>query len=372
MKMLKKFAAIGIGVSMLVSVAACGTTRSGSQDQSETKTLDPSKTLVGISMPEQQLERWNKDGQNLKQLLEAQGYQVNLQYADGKTDLQTSQIQNMANQGAKIVIIASLDGQATGAAAELCKENGATVIAYDRMIMNTDAVDYYTSFDNEKIGEMQGKYIVDSLKLEQGATGPFNVELMSGSPDDNNAKYYFEGAWKYLGPYFKSGVLQSQSGKVPESVDRWQSIGIQSWDRQKAQSEMENRINSYYNMGVRLDAVLSPNDSIALGTVNAIEGAGLNYYPIITGQDAENANVQAIVQGKQSMSVFKDYKKLADAAVEIVNAVAQGKQAKTSTTQNNDTKDVPSQLVVPEVVDKANVKTLLVDSGYISAHDAGL
>lgn len=372
MKTWMKTVAMGASIAMLIGAGGCGSSRGGSATSSEASGKDPSSISVGISMPEQQLERWKKDGSNLKQILEKRGYKVVLQYADGKVDQQTSQIQNMANQGADIVVIASLDGVATGAAAETAKDNGATVIAYDRMIMNTDAVDYYTSFDNTKIGEMQGEYIVKKLGLDQGKKGPFNVELMSGSPDDNNAKYYFEGSWSKLGQYFESGVLQSRSGKVPKSVDDWQTIGIQNWDRQKAQAEMENRINSFYGDGERLDAVLASNDALALGTVNAVESAGWDYYPIITGQDAEKANVQAIVQGRQTMSVYKDFRKLADITAGIIDDVVAGKTPKTQETYPNGNKDVPSIMAVPEAVDKDNVKSLLVDSGYISAEDAGL
>lgn len=352
--------------ALLLPLTACGTARGGAEAS------DSSEVNIGISMPEQQLERWQLDGDNLKKQLESYGYKVTLQFADGKTDLQSSQIQNMANQGANYVVIASIDGTATGAAAEQAASNGAKIIAYDRLIMNTDAVDYYTTFSLTDVGKMQGQYIVDKLGLENGKKGPFNVELMSGSPTDNNAKYYYEGAWSVLEPFFTSGVLQSKSGKVPKTVDDWQSIGIDNWDRQKGQAEMENRINSFYNDGTKLDAVLAPNDAIALGTVNAVEGAGWNYFPIITGQDAEKANVQAIVQGKQSMTVYKDTRELAKTTAALIKDLVDGKKPNAEDTFNNGNKDVPSVLLTPISVDKDNVQKELVDSGYISASDAGL
>ena len=356
--------------ALLVPLAACGSTRGGGASDSEPK--DASEVKVGISMPEQMLERWKIDGENLKKQLEGYGYDVTLQYADGKTDLQTSQIQNMANNGMDYVVIASIDGTATGAAAEQVVDNGGTVIAYDRLIMNTDAVDYYATFSLDQVGEMQGEYIEQALGLKDGAKGPFNVELMAGSPTDNNARYYFEGAWEVLGPYFESGVLQSKSGKVPSSVEDWQSIGIDNWDRQKAQNEMENRINSFYNDGTKLDAVLAQNDAEATGTYNAVESAGWDYYPVITGQDAEKANVQAIVQGKQSMTVYKDTRELAKATAEMIKDLVEGKEPEAPDTFNNGVKDVPSQLLTPVTVDKNNLKEVLVDGGYISAEDAGL
>lgn len=367
----KKMMAVLSGAAMVLSFGACGASR-GSSGAASSGTMDPSKTTIGISMPEQQLERWSRDGANLKKDLEKDGYKVLLQYADNKTDLQASQIQNMANQGANIVVIAALDGTAVGPAAEAAKSNGATVIAYDRLIMNTDAVDYYTTFNLSEVGKLQGQYIVDQLGLKDGKKGPFNVELMTGSPTDNNAKYFFEGAWNVLGPYFKSGVLVSPSGKVPKSTDDWQSIGIQNWDRQNAQNEMQNRINSFYTGGKHLDAVLAPNDALAMGTVNAVDAAGWNYYPVITGQDAEKANVANIVGGKQSMTVYKDTRKLASTTVKMIEDIANGKKPDTTENYNNGKKDVPSVLLTPVVVDKSNVQSELVDSGYITAKEAGL
>ena len=361
------------GIVMLASAGACGGSRGATAGGGGgIKAKNPSDVTVGISMPEQQLERWRLDGDNLKKQLESKGYKVLLQFADNKTDLQASQIQNMANQGADFVVIASIDGTAVGPAAEAAKSNGATVIAYDRLIMNTDACDYYSTFNITEVGKLQGQYIVKKLGLDSGTKGPFNIELMTGSPTDNNAKYYFQGSWSVLEPYFKNRSLVSPSGRVPKNMEAWQSIGIQNWDRQNAQSEMENRINSYYNSGRHLDAVLAPNDAIAMGTVNAVDAAGWNYYPIITGQDAEKANVANIVAGKQTMTVYKDTRKLADSTAALIEKLVKGQKPKTNDTFNNNNKDVPSVLLKPVSVDKGNVKKELVDSGYISAADAGL
>ena len=365
-----KLIGVAAAAAMLIPMAACGSSRGGDAASGEPKAAGD--VNVGISMPEQMLERWKIDGENLKKQLEGYGYKVTLQYADGKTDLQTSQIENMANNGMDYVVIASIDGTATGAAAEQVAANGGKVIAYDRLVMNTDAVDYYTTFSLEEVGKLQGQYIEQKLGLKDGKKGPFNVELMAGSPTDNNAGYYFKGAWDVLGPYYKSGVLTAKSGKVPASADDWQSIGIDNWDRQKAQSEMENRVNSFYNDGTKLDAVLAQNDAEATGTYNTIEAAGWDYYPVITGQDAEKANVQAIVKGKQSMTVYKDTRELAKATAEMIKALVEGKTPEAPDTFNNGNKDVPSQLLTPVSVDKDNLKEVLVDGGYISAADAGL
>jgi putative multiple sugar transport system substrate-binding protein len=366
MKKWIKLTASAAAVGMLMTTAACGSSRGESGTKS-------SQVSVGISMPEQQLERWQIDGNNLKKKLESYGYKVTLQYADGKTDLQSSQIQNMANNGVNYVVIASIDGTATGSAAEQAKSSGAKVIAYDRMVMNTNAVDYYATFSLTEVGKMQAEYIVNKLGLKDGKKGPFNVELMSGSPTDNNAKYYYQGAWSVLGQYFKSGVLQSKSGKVPKTANDYRSIGIDNWDQQKAQNEMENRINSFYSRGTNhLDAVLAPNDALARGTVQAVQSAGLNYYPIITGQDAEQASVQDIVKGEQSMTVYKDTRKLADTTADLIKDLVDGKKPKTTSTFPNGNKNVPSIMLTPVSVDKSNVKKEIVDSGYMTAAQAGL
>lgn len=366
----KKTLAIATTATVLLSAAACGSTRSGGGSSSAKK--DVKDISVGISMPEQMLERWKKDGDNLKSALEKYGYKVVLQYADSKTDLQTSQIQNMANNGVDYVVIASIDGTATGRAAEQARQNGAKVIAYDRLIMNTDAVDYYATFNLEKVGQMQGQYIVDKLGVEKGKRGPFNVELMAGFPTDNNAGIYFKGAWSALGKYFKNGTFKSLSHKVPKSAEDWQSIGIDNWDRNKAQNEMENRVNSFYNNGEHLDAVLAQNDAEAMGTVNVVKAVGWNYYPVITGQDAEQANIQAISHGQQSMTVYKDTSKLAKATADMIHDMVQGKKPSTDTSYNNGNKDVPTVSLKPVAVDKSNLRSELVDSGYITAGKAGL
>jgi putative multiple sugar transport system substrate-binding protein len=371
MKKWMKGVALVAGMMMLLPAAACGNGRDSqpSTPSGDTKAED---ITIGVSMPSQQLERWNKDGANLKQQLEDKGYKVILQFADDKVDQQASQIQNMANQGAQYLIVAAIDGTAVGPAVEAAKENGATVIAYDRLIMNTDAVDYYATFNLEDVGHLQGQYIVQALGLDQGKKGPFNIELMTGDPADNNAKFFYSGAWAELEPYFKSGALVSPSGKVPETPDDYQSIGIQNWDTQKAMDEMQNRINSYYTDGKHLDAVLSPNDSLALGTINAINAAGWDYYPIITGQDADTPNVPLIVKGEQAMTVFKDTRQLADATAQMVVALINGETPTTDSTFDNGNKTVPSQQLKPVIVTKDNVQSALVDSGYISAEDAGL
>ena len=261
--------------------------------------------LIGVSMPTKNLERWSRDGENLKSLLEDLGYVVELQFADNKVEQQNSQIQTMINKSPAVIVVGSIDGSALGPVLETASGLGVKVIAYDRLIRDTKAVDYYVTFDNYNVGALQGRYIVDALDLDHTA-GPFNFEPFAGSPDDNNARFFFAGAWDVLTPYISSGKLVCPSGKLPASVDDWQSIGIQAWSNTTAQAEMENRLNSFYSATTRVDVVLCPNDAIALGVGQALDSAGYggSDWPVLTGQDADQANVANIVNGKQSITVF--------------------------------------------------------------------
>lgn len=331
--------------------------------------------LIGVSMPTKNLERWSRDGENLKSLLEDLGYTVELQFADNKVEQQNSQIQTMINKSPAVIVVGSIDGSALGPVLQSAAGLGIKVIAYDRLIRDTEAVDYYVTFDNYNVGAMQGQYIVDALDLEN-ASGPFNFEPFAGSPDDNNARFFFEGAWDVLSPYIESGKLVCPSGKMPSSVDDWQSIGIQAWSNTTAQAEMENRLNSFYSSTKRVDVVLSPNDAIALGVGQALASAGYNddNWPVLTGQDADQANVENIVKGRQSMTVFKDTRLLGERCATMVDQIAQGQEVEVNDTESYDNGQlvVPSYLLDPVTVDADNVREVLVDSGYYTAAEVGL
>lgn len=363
-------AALALGASACSSTRTSDTATSGSQSGSSA-----AGGLIGVAMPTKSLERWNRDGSHLEDLLKKAGYQVSLQYADNKVDQQISQIENMINSGAKILVVGSIDGSALGPALEEAHSRNIKVIAYDRLITGTDAVDYYATFDNYKVGQLQGQFLETQLGLKDGK-GPFNFEPFSGSPDDNNAKFFFSGAWDVLKTYVDKGQLVIPSGKNPKTDDNWQSIGIQSWSTTTAQSEMQNRLNSFYQ-GKKVQAVLSPNDAIALGVAQALEGAGYTVgseWPVLTGQDADQANVQNIVAGKQSMTVFKDTRELGDTVAKMVDEISKGETVTVNDTKSYDNgkKVVPSELLTPVVVTKDNVKKVLVDTGFYKASDLGL
>ncbi len=370
-----KVAAAVAGVALLAgSLTACSSTKTDTAASGGSSASGGG--LIGIAMPTKSLERWNKDGANLESLLKAEGYTTSLQYADNKVDQQITQLQNMINAGAKVLVIASIDGTALAPVLSDAASKGIKVIAYDRLINKTDNVDYYATFDNYQVGQDQGKFIEKTLGLADGK-GPYNLEPFAGSPDDNNAKFFFSGAWDVLLPYVQKGQLVVPSGKSPKSDADWASIGILGWGSKDAQSEMENRLNSYYTGGKKVDVVLSPNDSLALGIAQALEGAGYTPgadWPVLTGQDADQANVKNMLAGKQSMTVWKDTRTLAKQVSVMVDQIVKGEKVTTNDdkTYDNGNKVVPTFLLPPQVVTKDTVKTDLVDSGYYTAADLGL
>ncbi|HET7398274.1 MAG TPA: sugar-binding protein [Intrasporangium sp.] len=359
-------------VALLTTTAACSSTRdAGSTGGAAT---GASGSLIGIAMPTKSLERWNKDGSHLDDLLKKAGYTTTLQYADNKVDQQITQIQNMVNQNPKALVIAAINGTALAPVLATAKSKGIKVIAYDRLINGTENVDYYATFDNYKVGQLQGEFIKEKLA---NLPKPANLEPFAGSPDDNNAKFFFSGAWDVLLPLVKSGELTVPSGKSPASNEEWTKIGIQGWGSDTAQSEMQNRLNSFYAGGKKVNVVLSPNDSLALGIAQALEGAGYKpgpSYPVLTGQDADKANVLNIIAGKQSMTVWKDTRTLGDQVAKMVDQIVKGEKVDVNDEKsyNNGNKVVPTYLLPPVVVTKDDIKTKLIDTGFYKASDLGM
>ncbi|MHA7861380.1 substrate-binding domain-containing protein [Tessaracoccus sp. Y36] len=375
-------AALAVG-----TLAACSSERGGgaspapadgSEAAPSTSTSAPAAGgLIGIVMPTKSLERWNRDGAHLEGLLQDMGYETSLQYADNKQDQQNNQLQNMINDGAKVVVVASIDGTAMGPVLQQAADAGVKVLAYDRLINGTENVDYYATFDNYKVGQLQGQYVLDHMDEYKNEDGSINLEPFAGSPDDNNVRFFFGGAWDLIGPKVQSGELTVPSGKAPADSEGWASIGIQNWASSGAQSEMENRLNSFYGDGKKVNIVLSPNDSLALGIQQALEGAGYEPgvdWPLLTGQDADLANVQAMVQGKQTMSVWKDTRMLGEQVATMVDQIVKGEEVAVndSETYDNGVKVVPTFLIDPVVVTKENIQEQLVDSEFYSASDVGL
>lgn len=372
MSLMKKLLGLGVVAGLALGLTACDApTEPNTGGAGEAQDI----TNVGISMPTRELERWINDGAQLQKLLQDAGYTAELQYAENDPDTQISQIQNLIAGGSQVLVVAAIDGSVLAPVLQDAKDKGITVIAYDRLINDTPNVDYYATFDNQKVGTLQGEYIVDQLDLENQA-GPFYLEPFAGSPDDNNAKFFFSGAWDVLKPYVDEGKLVVASGKAPKSNDDWASIGIQDWESSGAQSEMENRLATFYT-DKKVDAVLSPNDSLAQGIAEALASSGYTPgpdYPLLTGQDADKASVINILAGKQSMTVWKDTRLLGQQVFNMIEALKSGAQVEVNDTESydNGVKVVPSYLLPPEVVVKDTVQEKLIDSGFLKASDVGL
>ncbi len=376
---MKRVIAVILVALLTLTLTACGTSANPTETVKPAEDLAslPEKQesegteakLIGVAMPTQSLQRWNQDGDNMKKQLEAKGYKVDLQYANNDVNTQIQQLENMITKGCKVLVIASIDGSAISDVLKKAAENKVTVIAYDRLIMKSENVSYYATFDNFKVGVIQGQYIEEKLGLKEGK-GPFNIELFAGSPDDNNATFFFNGAYSILKPYIDSGKLV-----IPSGQSEFNTIAIQGWDSGKSQARMDNLVTANYASGKKLDVVLSPNDSLAIGIIASLKNAGYGtekkQYPIITGQDCDKPNVIAMINGQQSMSIFKDTRTLASKVVEMVDAVLKGKDAPVNDTKtyDNGIKIIPSFLCDPVYADKNNYKTILIDSGYYKESD---
>ena len=376
---MKKFLAVAFAAGALV-VAACGGSGATTAPTTGTESMAPESMapgastaagsgLVGIAMPTKSSARWIADGDNLVKALTALGYETDLQYAEDDIPTQVSQVENMITKGAKTLVIAAIDGTTLADTLQKAADAGVKVLAYDRLIRDTPNVDYYTTFDNFKVGVLQAQSIVDALQLDTAA-GPFNIELFAGSPDDNNAGFFFNGAMSILQPYIDSGKLVVQSGetKFPEQV------GTLRWDGATAQARLDNILATYYT-DKRLDAVLSPYDGISRGIIAALKQVG--YYsadkpaPAVSGQDAELPSVKSILAGEQTSTVFKDTRLLAAQAAKMVNEMLAGQTVEVNNTDtyDNGVKVVPSYLLDMVSVTKDNVQSALVDSGYYTADE---
>jgi putative multiple sugar transport system substrate-binding protein len=321
------------------------------------------KPTIGIAMPTKSSARWIDDGNNIVKVLKERGYGADLQYAEDDIPNQLSQVENMVTKGVKVLVIAAIDGTTLSDVLKQAKAGGITVIAYDRLIRDTPNVDYYATFDNFQVGVLQAQSIEKALGLKEGK-GPFNIELFGGSPDDNNAYFFYNGAMSVLQPYIDSGKLVVGSGQT--GMDK---VATLRWDGATAQARMDNLLSAYYGKK-RVDAVLSPYDGLSIGIISSLKGVGYGSsdqpMPIVSGQDAEVPSIKAMLRGEQYSTIFKDTRDLARVTADMVDAALSGKQVSVNDTKtyNNGVKVVPSYLLKPVVVDKSNWEKVLVDSGY--------
>lgn len=340
---------------LIVVLAACGD-------------KDGDGQTVGIAMPTKSSERWVRDGENMQKEFEALGYTVDLQYAEDVVENQISQIENMITKGVDILVIASIDGEALTEVLTQAENQDIPVIAYDRLIMNSDHVSYYATFDNFQVGVLQATYIEEKLDLAN-TNESYNIELFAGSPDDNNAYFFWDGAMSVLQPYIDAGTLVVQSGQT----DFEQGATLR-WDGSVAQERMDNLLSAHY-ASENIDVIYSPFDGISRGVISSLKAVGYGTadkpMPIITGQDAELASVKSIIAGEQTQTIFKDTRELAKRAVDMADSILKGEEPEINDTEtyHNGVKVVPSYLLTPVTVDIENYVEALVDTGYFTIEE---
>jgi putative multiple sugar transport system substrate-binding protein len=366
---LKSLLAVAATGAIIIGMSACA-----SSTTTTASTAAAATGMIGVAMPTKSSQRWIADGDNIKKQLEAAGFTVDLEYAQDDIPTQVSQIENMITKGAKALIIASIDGTTLTNTLQTAADAKIPVIAYDRLIRDSENVDYYATFDNYKVGVEQGTSLLTGLGVlgadgkDTGAKGPFNVELFAGSADDNNATFFFNGAMDTLKPYIASGVVKIASGQTD-----FKTVATPRWDGATAQARMENILTSTYSNGTtKVNGILSPYDGISRGLISAVTSAGYTVgasFPIITGQDAEIDSVKAINTGEQYSTIYKDTRELAKVAVSMAQALLNGTTPETNDTKtyDNGKKVIPSYLLQPVAVTKADVTKVLIDGGYYTA-----
>lgn len=372
-KKLLGFAAVATASAMVL--AGCASTATETTEGGEEAVAGG---LIGVSMPTQSSTRWISDGESIKAEMEAQGFEVDLQYAEDDIPTQVAQLEGMLTKGAKALIIAAIDGTQLTDVLQAAADAGVPVISYDRLIRDSANVDYYATFDNFKVGVQQatsmlvgmGVYATEDSTSADGpnAAGPWNVELFAGSLDDNNAFFFFNGAMSVLQPLIDSGVLVVKSGQT--TIEQ---VATLRWDGAVAQKRMEDILVGNYADGSIVNGVLSPYDGLSRGIIAALTDAGYTELPTIVGQDAEVLSVKAMLAGEQYSTIFKDTRELAKVAAGMAVAILNGTEPEINdtTTYDNGVKVVPSYLLTPYIVTVDNYKELLIDSGYIAEADLG-
>ena len=376
---LKKFAAIAAGMTLALGLAACSGDGAGSTDTSSSgDTAAMEGGLIGVAMPTQTSERWIADGDAVKSGLEAAGYEVDLQFANDDIPTQQQQIDQMITKGAELLIVAAIDGTALSGQLQSAADEGIKVISYDRLIRDTENVDFYVTFDNEKVGVQQATSLLvgmgflneDGSEAAEAPTDPMNVELFAGSLDDNNAHFFWKGAIATLQPYIDGGQLVVKSEQT--TIEQAATL---RWQQETAQKRMEDLLTVAYNDGSLVQGVLSPYDGISRGIITALQNAGYGTdekpMPPVTGQDAEIASVKLIDDGTQFATIFKDTRKLAEQSVVAAQSFLSGDapEANDVETYDNGKKIVPSYLLSSDIVYKDTITSLLVDSDYWTADE---
>ncbi|MBX9245153.1 sugar-binding protein [Actinotalea ferrariae] len=338
---------------------------------------DDAIQLVGVAMPTTTSPRWIADGENVTAQLEALGHDVDLQFAEDDVPTQVAQIEAMLDAGAEALVVGSIDGTALKDVLARAAAQDVPVIAYDRLIRDSPDVAYYATFDNARVGVQQGTSLLQGLGVldeagePTGVTGPFAVELFAGSPDDNNATVFYEGAMSVLQPYLDAGVLEVASGETD-----FATIATPAWNGETAATRMGALLDTHH-AGTRLDGVLAPADILAVPILEVLRthgyGGADQPWPVVTGQDADVAAVKALIAGEQHSTIYKDTRQLAEVAVQMVDALLAGREPETNdvTSYDNGVRVVPSYLLTSQVVTRDNYTQVLVESGYYTQEELG-
>jgi putative multiple sugar transport system substrate-binding protein len=348
---------VAAGAIALLSLTACSSERSGGDSTATSGSTEaakgfPGNSLIGVALPAKTSENWVLAGDLFTNGLKEAGFQSDVQYAGSSTTVadQQAQISAMVTKGAKVIVIGATDAAQLSTQVEAAKQAGATVIAYDRLIKNTQGVDYYVAYDNFKVGELQGQALLDGMKAKK-PNGPYTIELFSGSSDDNNSAVFFDGAMSVLKPKIDAGEVVVGSGQ--KDIKQTATDG---WKAENAQRRMDSLLTSTYNGDKTPDGVLSPNDTLARAIITSVKGAG-KPLPIVTGQDSEVESVKSIVAGEQYSTINKDTRNLVKQTIQMVKDLQAGKTPEVNDTKsyNNGVKVVPSFLLPPMIVTKDNV-----------------
>jgi putative multiple sugar transport system substrate-binding protein len=343
--------AAAVAAIAALALTGCGRSETGTGGGTEGASGFEQGSSIGVALPQKTSENWVLAEKLFNEGLSDAGFKADVQFANGGVSEQQNQISAMVTKGAKVIIVGAIDGSQLGTQLKQAKDSGATIIAYDRLLLNTENVDYYVAYDNFKVGELQGQALLEGLKAKKPA-GPYNIELFAGSPDDANAKVFFDGAMSVLQPKIDDGTLKVLSGQTS-----FEQAVTQGWKAENAQRRADTLLTGSYG-SESLDGVLSPNDTLARAVLTSVKGAG-KPIPVITGQDSEVESVKSIMAGEQYSTINKDTRKLVEHAVTMVKDLQAGKELEINDkdSYNNGVKTVPAYLLEPVIVTAANVKT---------------
>ncbi|WP_144674196.1 sugar-binding protein [Arthrobacter sp. U41] len=348
--------AAAIAAIAALALTACGRSDSGATGGSTAGgEAFPKDSLIGVALPQKTSENWVLAETLFNDGLTEAGFKPDVQFANGGVSEQQNQISAMITKGAKVIIVGAIDGAQLGTQLQQAKESGATIIAYDRLLLNTPNVDYYVAYDNFKVGELQGQALLEGMKAKK-PEGPYNIELFAGSPDDANAKVFFDGAMSVLKPKMDDGTLKVLSGQTS-----FEQAVTQGWKAENAQKRMDTLLAGTY-ASAPLDGVLSPNDTLARAIITSVKAAG-KPIPVVTGQDSEVESVKSIMAGEQYSTINKDTSKLVEHTITMVKDLQAGKtpEINDDKSYDNTVKVVPAYLLEPVIVTQENVKTAYVN-----------